>query len=62
MVWSDESRFALFKSDGWVRVWRNPGDTYSTNSKIWWKISDILGLFWLEWGWTFSYNERKYKF
>jgi transposase len=29
MVWSDESRFALFESDGRVRVWRNPGEAYN---------------------------------
>jgi transposase len=29
VVWSDESRFALFESDGRVRVWRRAGDTYN---------------------------------
>jgi hypothetical protein len=28
-VWSDESRFSLFKSDGWARVWRNSSETYN---------------------------------
>jgi Transposase/DDE superfamily endonuclease len=31
VVWSDESRFALFESDGRVRVWRNPGESYNEN-------------------------------
>ncbi|CAB5202695.1 unnamed protein product [Rhizophagus irregularis] len=29
VVWSDESRFALFQSDGQARVWRSPGETYN---------------------------------
>ncbi|CAB5376299.1 unnamed protein product [Rhizophagus irregularis] len=29
VVWSDESRFALFESDGRVRVWRRAGDAYN---------------------------------
>ncbi len=29
MVWSDESRFALFESDSRVKVWRNPGEAYN---------------------------------
>ncbi|CAB4482678.1 unnamed protein product [Rhizophagus irregularis] len=29
MVWSDESRFALFQSDGRARVWRSPRETYN---------------------------------
>ncbi|GBC42304.2 helix-turn-helix domain-containing protein [Rhizophagus irregularis DAOM 181602=DAOM 197198] len=29
VVWSDESRFALFQSDGRARVWRSPGETYN---------------------------------
>lgn len=28
VVWSDESRFRLFKNDGRVRVWRQPGERY----------------------------------
>ncbi|CAJ0758085.1 4351_t:CDS:2, partial [Entrophospora sp. SA101] len=28
VVWSDESKFALFESDGRVRVWRKPGEAY----------------------------------
>ena len=31
MVWSDESRFALFESDGRVRVWRYPEEGYNKN-------------------------------
>ncbi|GET51079.1 transposable element Tcb1 transposase [Rhizophagus irregularis DAOM 181602=DAOM 197198] len=31
VVWSDESRFALFESDGRVRVWRNLGEAYNQN-------------------------------
>ena len=31
IVWSDESRFALFKSDGRVKVWRRHGETYNAN-------------------------------
>ena len=27
-VWSDESRFRLFKNDGRVRVWMQPGERY----------------------------------
>ncbi|CAB4485417.1 unnamed protein product [Rhizophagus irregularis] len=29
VVWSDESRFALFESDGRVKVWRSPGEAYN---------------------------------
>ena len=29
VVWSDESRFALFQSDGQARVWRCPGEVYN---------------------------------
>ena len=29
VIWSDESRFALFESDGHVRVWRSPGEAYN---------------------------------
>ncbi|CAB4382599.1 unnamed protein product [Rhizophagus irregularis] len=29
VVWSDESRFALFESDGRVKVWRRAGDAYN---------------------------------
>ena len=29
IVWSDESRFALFESDGRVRVWRRSGEAYN---------------------------------
>ena len=29
IIWSDESRFALFKSDGRERVWQKPGETYN---------------------------------
>ena len=29
IVWSDESRFTLFKSDGRAKVWRNSGETYN---------------------------------
>jgi hypothetical protein len=29
IVWSDESRFAIFESDGRVKVWRNPGEAYN---------------------------------
>ena len=29
MVWSDESRFALFQSDDQARVWRSPEETYN---------------------------------
>ncbi|GBC35691.2 helix-turn-helix domain-containing protein [Rhizophagus irregularis DAOM 181602=DAOM 197198] len=29
IIWSDESRFALFESDGRVRVWRSPGEAYN---------------------------------
>ena len=29
VVWSDESRFALFESDGRARVWRSPGKAYN---------------------------------
>jgi transposase len=29
VVWSDESRFALFQSDGRARVWRSPGEAYN---------------------------------
>ncbi|CAB4389996.1 unnamed protein product [Rhizophagus irregularis] len=31
VVWSDESRFALFESDGRVRVWRSLGEAYNQN-------------------------------
>ncbi|CAB4490592.1 unnamed protein product [Rhizophagus irregularis] len=31
VVWSDESRFALFESDSRVRVWRSPGEAYNQN-------------------------------
>ena len=29
VVWSDESRFALFQSDGRARVWRSPKEAYN---------------------------------
>ena len=29
MVWSDELKFALFESDGQIRVWRNPEKAYN---------------------------------
>ncbi|CAB4487326.1 unnamed protein product [Rhizophagus irregularis] len=29
VVWSDESRFALFESNGRVKVWRSPGEAYN---------------------------------
>ena len=29
IVWSDESRFALFESDGQVRVWRRSEEAYN---------------------------------
>ena len=28
IIWSDESRFVLFESDDWVRIWRKPGEAY----------------------------------
>lgn len=28
ILWSDESRFKLYRSDGMVRVWRKPSETY----------------------------------
>jgi hypothetical protein len=31
VVWSDESRFALFQPDGQARVWRSPGEAYNQN-------------------------------
>ena len=31
IIWSDESRFTLFKSDGWVKVWQRVGDAYKKN-------------------------------
>jgi transposase len=31
IVWSDESRFTLFKSDGRVKVWRRVGEAYNKN-------------------------------
>ena len=31
IVWSDESRFALFKSDGRIKVWRKVGEAYKAD-------------------------------
>ena len=31
VIWSDESRFKLFKSDGRPRVWRKKGETYKSD-------------------------------
>jgi hypothetical protein len=31
VVWSDESRFALFQPDGQARVWRSSGKVYNKN-------------------------------
>ncbi|CAI2187614.1 9157_t:CDS:1 [Funneliformis geosporum] len=31
ILWSDESRFALFKSDGYARVWHKAGEAYNNN-------------------------------
>ncbi|CAB5191118.1 unnamed protein product [Rhizophagus irregularis] len=55
MVWSDESRFALFQSDGRARVWRSPRETYNKDciqstdkfgggSVMFWGVSVGMGL------------------
>src|SRR6185369_16728087 len=39
IIWSDESRFTLFKTDGPGRVWRTPGTKYRKYwfyCKTWW--------------------------
>ena len=47
VIWSDESRFTLFKTDGPGRVWRTPGTRYNienispTVKRVWY---DARGL------------------
>ena len=52
VVWSDESRFALFQSDGQARVWRSPKETYNKDCiQLTVKFSEVSVMFWRGFGW-----------
>ncbi len=52
MVWSDESRFTLFESDGQVKVWRNPREAYNKDCiQPTVKFGKGLVMFWGCFGW-----------
>ncbi|CAB4392281.1 unnamed protein product [Rhizophagus irregularis] len=52
VVWSDESRFALFESDGRVRVWRRAGDAYNKDCiQLTVKFGGGSVMFWGCFGW-----------
>ncbi|CAJ0836974.1 9468_t:CDS:1, partial [Entrophospora sp. SA101] len=34
IIWSDESKFNLYYSDGWQRVWRMPKEKYDVDCLI----------------------------
>jgi len=34
IIWSDESRFTIFKNDGPGRVWRTPGTRYNIENMV----------------------------
>ena len=64
IVWSDESRFTLFKSDGRVKVWRNSEGAYNKDC-----IQPTVkfgggsqGVFWLAWDWYLNISRRKHGF
>ncbi|CAB4484115.1 unnamed protein product [Rhizophagus irregularis] len=66
VLWSDESRFALFQSDGRARVWRSPRETYNKDciqSSV--KFGGGLVIFWgvsVGMGLTFDRDGREYGF
>ena len=55
VIWSDESKFNLFGSDGKVMVWRTPREEFdpkcSAYCQTWWWLSDGLGLLHSSRGW-----------
>ena len=52
VVWSDESRFALFQSDGRARVWRSPEETYNKDCiQPTVKFGGVSVMFWGCFGW-----------
>ena len=52
MVWSDESRFALFQSDGQARVWRSSKETYNKDCiQPTVKFGEVSVMFWGCFGW-----------
>ena len=52
VVWSDESRFALFQSDGQARVWRSQGEAYNKDCiQLTFKFEGRSVMFWKCFGW-----------
>ena len=54
VMWTDESKFQLFKPDGNARVWRKEGTAWDVK---WWWASSCLGCYWERWSWKSLPNQ-----